>query len=140
MYLKNLNNTELLRTADQLRDPLTSTDMELELIERFAPLLDKAEQLSAIEEKLLDLGIEDTNWLTELLSVLASNDITDCEKLIYKLRTHSALYDLVREDEELPAQLEELAKAPEIQLTTVYNLQDHAASLTKLAELTTTLL
>jgi len=76
MNLRTLNNEELLRHARAGIDPLTSTPLELELLDRLESLLDQQSAHKPIAD-LLDEYVQDIEpgFLRETLNTLYDHDI-----------------------------------------------------------------
>lgn len=58
MNLRILSDAELLRHADNERDPLITTTLELELAKRLAEVPDFEEEIEALEKRIEDLESE----------------------------------------------------------------------------------
>lgn len=91
-HFNHLTDRELLLAADNARDPLTTTALEITLTERFAALVAKAEAAASVQKLLEEhylnpLRAEDIDlieaalelaarpYVNELLDVLMDNDI-----------------------------------------------------------------
>lgn len=102
--LSRLTDRELLLHADNHRDPLTSTDVEIELANRFANLLELVE----LDDALTNAGLARES-LQPLLELLAEHDATDIDVLRKQLE-RAALHDqLVEAAENLATLLHEPA-------------------------------
>ena len=108
MYLPSMNDDDLVRYANQFIDPITSTDLERELIKRFEALLNDVDEplhqavdascftvkcLEDLEENL----IGDTDNTVALLRALGKTDINSPEELIKLLNEHKDFSDLAAE-------------------------------------------
>ena len=106
--LHHLTDHELLRAADNA-EPLSATDLQVELRERFAALLDDLGRLEQVEATLDDAGIDcgktadierleravkfdtqhDTQVVARLVAVCAAEDIydaSDFERLVQRTK------------------------------------------------------
>jgi hypothetical protein len=68
MHLPALTDRELAHHADLEFDPLTATDLQVELARRFTALLDRIEPFDTLADKLHDLDI-DTDSATDVARV-----------------------------------------------------------------------
>lgn len=101
--LSRLTHRELLLHADNARDPLTSTDIEIELANRFADLL----ELIELDDVLTDLGIERKD-LRPLLELLNDHSATDLASLRQKLERADKFYDIANDAGDVIARLNTL--------------------------------
>ena len=87
--LSRLSDRELLLHADNARDPLTTTDIEIELANRLAHLVG----LTEIEDALKNVGIdvEDVPAIVELLN---DHNATELAVLRQKLERADKFYDI----------------------------------------------
>lgn len=116
MHLPALTDEELAHHAEQTFDPLTSTDIQQELLKRFHVLLEEAGAARDLESQLADVGfdmdatalraaIEKANALDErvngiaLLDTLREHDIDDPD----------ALKKILDRDTKVAAVMEDLA-------------------------------
>ena len=76
MQLSALTDTELLRHARAQFDPLTSTEIEAELIKRLEDLLPGVEACSRVLQALDDAGVDvdDNEDLQRVAAVMSSLD------------------------------------------------------------------
>lgn len=123
MNYTNLTTEEVLRVAYAEQDELTSTPLELELrrrlqdvsdeLEASRPLLDvlgdfdelKPDDLRALLERMPEGGITDA---TELLSVLAEEEIPTADALRARLKQANKLADLTEDPDAALEALETL--------------------------------
>ena len=87
--LSRLNHRELLLHADNNSDPLTSTDIEIELANRFADLI----ELIEIDDALDEFGFKRED-LRPLLELLNDHDATGLDVLRQKLQRADKFYDI----------------------------------------------
>ncbi len=90
--LSMLSDRELLLHADNARDPLTTTDIEIELTTRFARLVGLAEIEDVITEHSLELS-----ELRPLLELLADHNATELAVLRQKLERADKFYDIAND-------------------------------------------
>lgn len=122
MKYANLTNEELARHADLALDPITSTDLERELLKRFESFVDENEADKPLQMKLVDFGIEDPNVLETalqlhadypagraLLDVLTDLDIDDPKALRSQLERLSKFDQVVQDLVEPITTLQSLA-------------------------------
>ena len=77
--LSRLTDDELLRLVESERDPLTSTDTEVELVQRFANLLgEKADLIEVLD----DHGFDDADDLESRLAIFTEFDTLDIKPLL----------------------------------------------------------
>lgn len=123
MIYDHLTDEELLRVADAEQDALTSTPLELELrrrlqdvsdeLEASRPVLDvldefdelKPDDLRALLERLPEGGVTDA---TELLSVLAEEEIPTADALRAQLKQANKLAALTKDPDAALEALETL--------------------------------
>lgn len=101
--LSRLGHRELLLHADNRRDPLTSTDIEIELANRFADLI----ELIEIDEALHEFGLERKD-LQPLLQLLTDHAATELDVLRQKLQRADAFYDIANDAGDVIARLNTL--------------------------------
>lgn len=102
--LSRLDTRELLLHADNARDPLTTSDIEIELANRLAALVELVE----LDDALTNVGLE-RQHLQPLLELLAEHDATDIDVLRKQIE-RAALHDqLVEAAENLATLLHEPA-------------------------------
>ena len=101
--LSRLGHRELLLHADNARDPLTSTDIEIELANRFADLI----ELIEIDDVLTDLGIERKD-LRPLLELLNDHNATELAALRQKLERADKFYDIASDAGDVIARINTL--------------------------------
>lgn len=132
---RHLTTREFLSVADHQLDDLTSTETEKELLRRLTDLADAEAQLNEMLDGFEQHGF-DAGSVSELLLVLEQHQCDGDTPLVkQKLERADKLHTIVNNDEEIGSVLLDLAGAPEISVQRVYELQDHAAALTQLAEL-----
>lgn len=90
--LSRLTHRELVLHADNARDPLTSTDIEIELANRFADLIELIELDDALEN--YELGRDSLRPLLELLN---DHNATDLAVLRQKLERADKFYDIAQD-------------------------------------------
>ncbi len=101
--LSRLSDRELLLHADNRRDPLTSTDVEIELANRFADLLG----LTEIDDAITEHGLERDD-LRPLLELLNDHSATDLKVLRQKLERADKFYDIAQDAGDVIARLNTL--------------------------------
>lgn len=119
MYLPSLNNEELLRYAESTQNAIMSTDLETELIKRFADLLDSQDdaRLAPLDE--IDATVEDVQALigaliencvasAKMLTAINDAGIDDLEDLKTALETARKFTDYIDENADAVASLHEL--------------------------------
>lgn len=72
MYLPALNDDELIRYADSTLDPLTSTDLERELLKRFVARLAEEDEEKSFATVLGDFDYADAEDLRADLNLAAA--------------------------------------------------------------------
>ena len=90
--LSRLSDRELLLHADNARDPLTTTDIEIELANRLAHLVG----LTEIEDALTNVGI-DVADVPAIVELLNDHNATDIKVLREKLERADAFYDIAND-------------------------------------------
>jgi hypothetical protein len=105
---RHLTDAEFLRVAEDAQDPLTATDVQTELLERFERALTDLETLRDIEANCEELGI-DVKEMLELLGVADEFHCTDFDSLRAKLQRADKFYDIAEEAGDAFKQLAELA-------------------------------
>lgn len=90
--LSRLSDRELLLHADNARDPLTTTDIEIELTTRFTHLVG----LTEIEEAVKDVGI-DVADVPAIVKLLDDHNATRLEFLREKLERADKFYDIAND-------------------------------------------
>ena len=101
--LSRLSDRELLLHADNNRDPLTATDIEIELANRFAHLV----ELSEIEDAVKNVGIDVTD-VPAIVELLNDHNATDLKVLREKLSRADAFYDIANDAGDVIARLNTL--------------------------------
>jgi ABC-type transporter Mla subunit MlaD len=101
--LSRLSHRELLLHADNQRDPLTSTDVEIELANRFADLI----ELIEIDDALTEHGLERKD-LRPLLELLNDFSATDLAALRQKLERADTFYDIAHDAGDVIARINTL--------------------------------
>jgi len=101
--LSRLTDRELLLHADNHRDPLTSTDVEIELANRFANLV----ELTEIDDAITEHGLERGD-LRPLLELLNDFNATDLKALRQKLERADKFYDIANDAGDVIARLNTL--------------------------------
>lgn len=91
--LSHLTDEELLRHVENERGPLTSTDAEIELVERFTNLLEGPPLPEDLQKALDDTGIEVVD-LTEIVTILDEFSAGDAKILREKLKRANDFYDI----------------------------------------------
>jgi hypothetical protein len=94
--LSNLTDEELLRHADNERDALTTTEIEIELAGRFAELVENPPLPKNIQDALDNTSIESED-LPEILKVLDEFFATDAKTLRAKLKRANDFYDIAND-------------------------------------------
>lgn len=125
MYLPALSDRELAHHADLESDPLTATEMQVELLKRFTAALDVLEGTEAARDLLEEHDIEDADALREVIEKAAALDE----------RTNGlALLDALREhDIDDPAVLKKLLERDAQLVDVLTTLAEPLASLQALA-------
>ena len=90
--LSLLTDRELLLHADNARDPLTTTDIEIELTTRFAHLVGLAE----IEDAVKDVGI-DVADVPAIVELLNDHNATELAVLRQKLERADKFSDIAQD-------------------------------------------
>lgn len=81
-HLRALSDTELLSHAQYQIDDLTSTALEIELLERFEAQIDEAAENAPLLKVLDDYGVEETDELEKKLGFFKEFDALDCRALL----------------------------------------------------------
>lgn len=105
--LSHLTDAELLRHVENERDPLTSTDAEIELVERFNALLDEHQRLAPVIKLVDDLGLDDEQiaLLGDTFEDFHLNDVID---LRTKLERSDKFYDIASDAGDVIVRLNDL--------------------------------
>lgn len=90
--LSNLTDRELLLHADNARDSLTTTDIEIELTTRFAHLVG----LTEIEDAVKNVGI-DVADVPAIVELLNDHNATELKVLREKLERADKFYDIAQD-------------------------------------------
>jgi hypothetical protein len=90
--LSRLTDRELLLHADNARDPLTSSEIEIELTTRFAHLVGLAE----IEDAVKNAGI-DVDDVPAIAEALNDHNATELKVLRQKLERADKFYDIAND-------------------------------------------
>lgn len=80
--LSHLTDDELLRRVENERDPLTSTDAEVELVQRFTNVLDEHAANAKRIEILDDHGLDDEAELEKRLALFNEFEALDIRSLL----------------------------------------------------------
>lgn len=107
MYLPMLTDRELLAQFEATRDPLTTTELEVEIAKRFEKLLDAEEERAPIDEILGNAGIDDAE-LTELLQACDEHAICTATELRERLKRADAFYDIASDAGDVLHRLQDL--------------------------------
>jgi hypothetical protein len=102
--LSRLTDRELLLHADNARDPLTTTDIEIELATRFERLVGLAE----IEDAVKNVGI-DVADVPAIVEALDDHNATELKVLRQKLERADKFYDIANDAGDVIARLNTLA-------------------------------
>lgn len=132
---RHLTTKEFLSVADHQLDDLTSTETEKELLRRLTDLADVEAEHAELIAAFDQYGF-DAESASALMSLVDTHHCGgDVDLVEQKLQRADKLHTIVNNDGEIGSVLLDLAGAPEISVQRVYELQDHAAALTQLAEL-----
>lgn len=104
MYLPSLSDVELVRHAEAVRDPLTTTDLEIELCNRLADALD----LEALRDLADALDLETPDDFQELKEVMADFQIDSPADLRSKLERSDKFYDIASDAGDVISRLNDL--------------------------------
>lgn len=131
MNLQQLTDSELARHADLATDPLTTTDLERELLRRFEGLVDTGAEYSVLIELLDEFNIDhtataDIEQIRAALQFQYERDLSGARALLDTL----ADFD-IDSPEALRKQLDRLSKFDQV-------MQDLADPITTLQTLVTT--
>ena len=102
--LSRLTDRELLLHADNARDPLTTTEIEIELATRFAHLVGLAEIEDAVTN--FDIDVADIPAIAEALN---DHNATELKVLRQKLERADKFYDIAQDAGDVIARLNTLA-------------------------------
>jgi hypothetical protein len=102
--LSHLTDRELLLHADNARDPLTTTDIEIEMTTRFERLVGLAE----IEDAVGNVGI-DVADIAAIVELLSDHSATEIAVLRQKLERADKFYDIAQDAGDILARLNTLA-------------------------------
>jgi hypothetical protein len=108
--LSSLTDDELLRHAHAQFDPITGTDLEQELLKRFAALVDELDGLDPITSAMAEVNLEAPD-LKEIFAVLDEFSCTDLKSLRQKLKRADDFYVLADEAGDLFSRLTALQQA-----------------------------
>ena len=95
MNLRTLSTDEFMRYAYAQMDPITATDLELELFKRFEDYLSNFGGLCELVE---ELGGQDH---CELFKLLATNDLANVTELTRAIRLLKVVHEYAQTEEEL---------------------------------------
>jgi len=104
MYLPSLSNAELVRHAEAVRDPLTTTDLEIELCNRLAD----TDDLEALRDLADALGLETPDDFQALKEVMADFHIDSPAALRSKLERSDKFYDIASDAGDVFSRLNDL--------------------------------
>jgi hypothetical protein len=104
MYLPSLSNAELVRHAEAVRDPLTTTDLEIELCNRLAD----TDDLEALRDLADALGLETPDDFHALKEVMADFYIDSPAALRSKLERSDKFYDIAIDAGDVISRLNDL--------------------------------
>lgn len=107
MYLPSLSDAELVRHAETVRDPLTTTDLEIELCNRLAD----TDDLEALRDLADDLGLETPDDFQALKEVMADFYIDSPAALRSKLERADKFYDIASDAGDVISRLNDLINA-----------------------------
>lgn len=107
MYLPSLSDAELVRHAEAVRDPLTTTDLEIELCNRLADIDD----LEALRDLADALGLETPDDFQALKEVMADFHIDSPADLRSKLERSDKFYDIASDAGDVISRLNDLINA-----------------------------
>ncbi len=108
MYLTSLSDAELVRHAEAVRDPLTTTDLEIELCNRSAGWADALDALDALRDLADALGLETPDDFQALKEVLANFHIDSPADLRSKLERSDKFYDIASDAGDVISRLNDL--------------------------------
>lgn len=107
MYLPSLSDAELVRHAEAVRDPLTTTDLEIELCNRLAD----TDDLEALRDLADALGLETPDDFQALKEVMTDFDIDSPAALRSKLERSDKFYDIASDAGDVISRLNDLINA-----------------------------
>jgi len=107
MYLPSLSDAELVRHAEAVRDPLTTTDLEIELCNRLAG----TDDLEALRDLADALGLETPDDFQALKEVMADFGIDNPPALRSKLERSDKFYDIASDAGDVISRLNDLINA-----------------------------
>lgn len=111
----SLTDAEFLREARHAQDPMTATEIQLELLHRFERVAERIARIGEAESLLMAHSIEidrseSVTELAEVLQVLAEHHCIDPTRLRAKLERADEFYDIAQEAGDVFEQLAELAR------------------------------
>lgn len=111
---RHLTDAEFLSVAEAAQDPLTSTDVQTELLNRFTKLVGSSESLETAADRISEQGFDVTEeaGLQSLIDVLQTCRDFDADEpaaLRQKLQRAHDFYDIADEAGDLLQRLAELA-------------------------------
>ena len=104
MHLSRLSDAELVRYAEAVRDPLTTTDLEIELCQRLA----QADDLAPLRDLADALGLETPDDFQALKEVMADFGIDSPATLRAKLERADKFYDIASDAGDVISRLNDL--------------------------------
>lgn len=107
MYLPSLSDAELVRHAEAVRDPLTTTDLEIELCNRLAD----TDDLEALRDLADALGLETPDDFQALKEVMTDFGIDNPAALRSKLERSDKFYDIASDAGDVISRLNDLINA-----------------------------
>ena len=107
MYQPCLSDAELVRHAEAVRDPLTTTDLEIELCNRLAG----TDDLEALRDLAESLGLETPDDFQALKEVMADFGIDNPAALRSKLERSDKFYDIASDAGDVISRLNDLINA-----------------------------
>ena len=105
--LNHLTNEEFLRHAQSAHDSLTTTDVEIEFMQRFAALLDDEIANAPLMQALDDAGI-DISELKEIVATLEEFHVSTPDELRTKLERAHKFYDIANDSGDVFSRLNDL--------------------------------
>lgn len=111
---RTLSDAEFLRVALDAQDPLTSTEVQDELLNRFERMVEAGNEFEQIKARLAETGTyidteEGIKGLVEFLHVANEHNCDDAEILKTKLKRADDFYDIADEAGDLIQRLAALA-------------------------------
>lgn len=105
--LNHLTDEEFLRHAHQAHDSLTTTDVEIEFMQRFENLLQRDDEITPLREAIdkSELAFDDVETVFD---TLAEFNVTTPDELRQKLERADKFYDIANDSGDVFSRLNDL--------------------------------